>query len=724
MRARSRLAGAIAAVFVAVPLLLATRPTVAVTAPWSAAAPSATCGVSGTAAAQPARQIDLVLDDSGSMFESPDASRWSDAKYSLEVFAALLEPNDTLNVFRMSDFRNGAVAPPQLRLKGSSPSQQNVQSIAAMTMQGGGTPYAPVTAAMNDLSGATADDKWLVVLTDGGFDDRTQPEVQGDLTGWVAGGANRRVAFMTIGDAAPTYPAQLGPAITTAHVSSSDVLGKLNGFANVVFGRSELTQTAAGRADTDGIGLDEAIVFVQGAGATIGSANAGGKSHKPSSRTNVSWVPNPPVDGATPVPNKALIGQLATLGKLPGGAIDFTVSGATTDNVAIFYKPTARFEVELTDSAGRKVDKDKALAGTYVVDYGFVDDKCRIVDSPLFGTVAYDATIVEDGKPVVEHFKPGGKVTLGRGKVVVQASAQYLSTATAHQDVPLTIQEPARAASVTSTAPKYDASKLGDYRAPRDAVVLHYQALSGGKAVPFTADEWKTITPGSFTVKSSKNIHFTVSVGSTPGEVFLVPHAPAGGVYRADTGRIPLTVTGSHVYDDQLNRMSYSTAIQVADDIPWWERAWNWFTTEGWKFAIGLLLLILLCGYLFKRRFSKKIKRSPRIVGTSNTIGRANEEARGKFIVSPGRRLLPFVADTATLRFTPPGVVGFKTMKLKAGPGKTMLLENWRQLAEKSNVEVNGMELNEETRRPPRLSASTPITARTPVMTYDMTPME
>lgn len=724
MRARSRLWGAVAVVFVAAPLLLSSRQAIATTAPETSAASSATCGVSGTAAVQPTRQIDLVLDDSGSMFENPDASRWSDAKYALEVFAALLEPNDSLNVFRMSDFRNGAVAPPQLRLKGSTSSQQNVQSISAMTMQGGGTPYSPVTAAMNDLTAATADDKWLVVLTDGGFDDRTQADVQGDLTGWVAGGANRRVAFMTIGDAAPTYPAQLGPAITTAHVSSSDVLSKLNGFANVVFGRSELTQTAAGRANTNGIGLDEAIVFVQGAGAAVGSANARGTSHKPSNRTNVSWVPNPPVDGATPVPNKALIGQLATLGKLPGGAIDFNVSGATADNVAIFYKPTARFEVELTDSSGHKVDKDKALAGTYVVNYGFVDDTCRIVNSPLFGTVSYDATIVENGKPLVEHFKPGGKVTLGRGNVVVQASAGYLSTATAHQNVPLTIQEPARAASVTSTAPKFDASGLARYRAPGDAVVLNYQALSGGKPVPFTSDEWKTITPQSFTVTSSKNIHFTVSLGTTPGQVFLVPHAPAGDVYRADTGRIPVRITGSHVYDDQVNRMSYSTAIQVADDIPWWQRAWNWFTTEGWKFAIGLLFVALLCGYLFKRRFSKKIKRNPRIAGISNTVGRANEEARGKFIVSPGRKVLPFVADKATLRFTPQGVAGFKTMKLKAGPGKTMLLENWRQLAEKSNVEINGMELNEGTRRAPRLNASTPITARTPVMTYDMTPME
>lgn len=729
MLRNARLWRAVIPVVLAGPLTLFTAPMTTATAthatPVSATAPSAAlCGVTGTAALQPSRQIDLVLDDSGSMFDSPDSSRWSDAKYALEVFAALLEPNDTLNVLRMSDFRNGATSPPQLSLKGSTSAQQNVQSIASMAMQGGGTPYTPVTAAMTDLSRATSDDKWLVVLTDGGFDDRSQPEVQSDLTTWVAASADRRVAFMTIGDNAPIYPAQLGPAITTAHVSSSDVLSKMNGFANTVFGRSELTQSAAGRADTNGIGLDEAIVFAQGAGAKVAAATAAGKTVKPKSRTNVSWVANPPVSGATPVPNQALVGQLATFGALPGGAIDFGVTGATADNIAVFYKPAARFEVELTDASGHKVDKAKALAGDYVVNYGFVDDKCRIVDSPLFGTIVYDATIVENGKPVVEHFKPGGKVTLERGKVVVQASAHYLNTATAKQDVPLTIQEPARAASVTSTAPRYDVSRLGNLTAPENAVVLQYQTLDGSKPVPFTAEEWKTISPSSFHVKSRKNIHFTVTLGDKPGQVYLVPHAPAGDVYGADTGEIPLSVTGSHVYDDQLNRMSYSTSVAIDDDLPWWQRALHWFETVGWQFALALLLLVLLCGYLFKRRFSKKIKKSPRIVGISNRPGLADEESRGRFVVKAGRKLLPFVADKATLRFTPPGVVGFKPMKLKAGSHKTMLVENWRQLAEKSNVEINGMPLDEETRRAPVLRASTPISARTPVMTYDLTPME
>lgn len=657
------------------------------------------------------------------MFESPDSTRWSDAKYALEVFAALLEPKDTLNVFRMSDFKSGATGvPARLRLSGSTAPEQNVTQIAKMPMLGGGTPYAPVKAAMSDADAGAAEARWVVVLTDGAFDGQTQPAVQDDLKSWVGGGSDRHVAMMTIGDAAPTYSTNLGSAITTAHVSSADVLSKMTGFANVVFGRSTLRQNGAGRVDTNGVGLDEAIVFTQGAGANIGHATAGSTSSAPKSTTDVTWVKNPvPANETKATPNRGLVGQLATFDDLPGGTINFGVSGAARSSVTVFYKPRARFDVHLTDSTGHTVDKNKAMAGTYTVRYGFVDDRCHIVNSPLFGSVSYDATILAGGKKLAAHFKSGERVALPRGEVTVEASAKYLGTATASQNVSFTMLEPARPATVTATAaPTYRASKMNGYRAPEDAIALDYRTVDG----PFTAAEWTSIRPGSFHVNSSRNIRFTVSLGSRPGQVYLTPHAPNGDVYQADTGRIPFTLTGSHVYDGQLNTVKYSSATAVDDDLPWSQRAAHWLATTGWKIALGLLALLLLCGYVFKRRFSKKIKRSPRIVGTPNSMGRASEEARGKFTVTPGRKLLPFVPDTATLRFTPPGVAGFRTMKLKAGPSKTMLLENFRQLAEKANVEVNGMAINAESRRPPRLSPSTPITARTPVMTYDMTPKE
>ncbi len=112
----------------------------------------------------------------------------------------------------------------------------------------------------------------------------------------------------------------------------------------------------------------------------------------------------------------------------------------------------------------------------------------------------------------------------------------------------------------------------------------------------------------------------------------------------------------------------------------------------------------------------------PMIVGTPRQIGISSEESYGKFRKNTIRAWMPFVADTATLSYIPPGVFGFRPMKLKAGPRKTMVLVNWKQIAEKDNTEINGTPLGEDTTRAPSFGASAQITANTPQMTYELTP--
>ena len=52
----------------------------------------------------PSRVLNVVYDDSGSMLINGDTwvDTWCQAKYAMEVFAALLEEKDTLNIFPMS----------------------------------------------------------------------------------------------------------------------------------------------------------------------------------------------------------------------------------------------------------------------------------------------------------------------------------------------------------------------------------------------------------------------------------------------------------------------------------------------------------------------------------------------------------------------------------------------------------------------------------------------
>lgn len=692
------------------------------------AAQAPSCGGTVDAEAPVPRQIDLVIDDSGSMFSDGTHAldRWSEAKYSLEVFAAMLEHDDSLNVYRMSDFGETATAGPRVQLTGGEPISSRVAKIHDMQMVGGGTPYAPVQQAYSDLAASSAPSKWLVILTDGEFDERSTQDVQQDLHSFAAKteSSSLQVAFLGIGAGAATVPDEPARGIHSAHAaSSSDLLDLMTGFSNLIFQRNLIKQSSAGHITAD-IPLEQALVFAQGQNVTIKSAENSGKSIAPSSVANVSWADNQPglSDGThvPAVPNKTLQGKIASFQEIPRGDTVFDIDGSQT--VDIFYKPRVSFGITLQNAAGQKVAADKVVGGEYTLGYGFMDDHCNFIKSDLLGEIDYSARISDGDGVVADNFAPGDVISLKRGAVVIDASARFLGTDTSRAKIDLHVLEPARPSGFRVHNTRFLVSQLQHYRAPGHAVALTYEIKDGNSYTPFSAKEWATMTPESFQVTSNSNLVFDVMLGDEVGQVYLVPRAPAGDVYAADTGTIKFQVHASHVFDEQLNEATLASTTTVSDDLPWFNRQANWFMQWGWKILLALLALAILLGYVFKRRFAKKVRPRPAIVGTPNHFGGRAETTTGKFTVKTGRKLLPFFADTATLSYVPSGVAGFRPMKLKAGPRKSMIVENWRQIAQRNNVAINGNDLDEETRRAPSFGPSSAITASTPQMTYELTP--
>lgn len=126
----------------------------------------------------PSRTINLVYDDSGSMIVNDKGEyvdTWCQAKYAVEVFAGMLGDNDTMNVYVMSDFENGVDGNPKLVLKGRDGAEKNVSEVHNMVTVDGNTPFNAVRAAEAALESTKADEKWLVVLTDGEFEDGKMP---------------------------------------------------------------------------------------------------------------------------------------------------------------------------------------------------------------------------------------------------------------------------------------------------------------------------------------------------------------------------------------------------------------------------------------------------------------------------------------------------------------------------------------------------------------------
>ena len=118
------------------------------------------------------RIINVVYDDSRSMYLNNE-TRWCQAKYAMEVFCAMMDEEDVMNIYAMNRSE-------VLTLKGNDPDR--VQKVHTMTSKYSGTPFSTVTRAGKALSNESSNhERWLVVLTDGSFDNTTQSTVQSTL---------------------------------------------------------------------------------------------------------------------------------------------------------------------------------------------------------------------------------------------------------------------------------------------------------------------------------------------------------------------------------------------------------------------------------------------------------------------------------------------------------------------------------------------------------------
>lgn len=665
------------------------------------------------------RYISLVIDDSGSMFARGDTplDRWSMAKYSLEVFAVMLGVEDRLDVYRMSDFGAAAATGlPQLRLSGQEPASSRVAKVHEMQLQGGGTPYAPVRQAMTELAAAEAPDKWLVVLSDGAFTDRETPEVVSDFHGFIAANSDEdvrvRIAFMSIGDEAPQIAQDAAGGLYSAHAATSaHVLELMTDFSNRIFERSVLAQSAPNLLTTD-IDLDELLVFAQGPEVAVGSLTSSAAVVAPDSEVKVSWAENQrALYSATTVeavPNKDLNGAFAAFTGVTAGTWGLEAGGART--VDLFYRPKVRFGVQLRDEQGQVVDADRIVGGTYRLDYGFMNSRCEFITSSLLGEVDYTARVLHEGSVIADNFASGDQITLERGQVVLEIGASYLDGNTSEAKVGLQILRPPADGGFSVEAPTYDVTDLGDDGPPAPPLRLEYSQLHEGERVPFSPEEWATLDASAIRVTSDSNLEFDVEISDEVGVILVTPRAPGGDAYAADVGPISLHVEATHIYDEQMNNAAADLSFDVTDNLSTWDRILNWLATQGWKWAIGLAGLVLLLGYLFKKRFSRRIKSKPSIRFMPTSPRERQRQGTGKFHVNGFRKLLPFVPDKATLSYTLPGSTGFRAMKLKASKGKSMEVLNWKDLAAK-NVQINGMRIDKEAKRPPKLGVSSVITA-------------
>jgi hypothetical protein len=644
------------------------------------------------------------------------------AKYSLEVFAALLSPDDELNVYRLSDYGPNKSGP-TLQLPGSLPASDRVARVHKLPLIGGSTPWRAVTAASEDLATSPATEKWLVVITDGVFDHpdgsgkkvATQ-EVESYLNA-LSTETGARVAFMSIGQSA----AEISPGEQRDVIRVQDGPALLEGmttFANSIFGRSVVSLGNGSDAWSIDVPMTEVVAFAQGADVTFNSAETSAGTIQPTESVVVAWAPNADFTFETPdgtievfrpEADESLEGVLARFESIPVGDVTFAVQNAS--QIDVFYKPDVEFGYTITSEAGIDVGNVLTAGVPYLLDYGFRDSACLPVQSELLDPVEYSADITSGDKAFQEGIPPGTTIELPRNAYILNVSALYRG-GTAAAAIPLIVN--------ASSGGDLLVSQMSEFPPPEDGLGFTYSIIqpNGDDRLP-TNEEWAAFDPDAVRIESSGNLEYELLKNAAIGSVTLLVRAPGGDVYAADTGTIDVTL-----YPPSEQGRAASAEFTVIDDIPGFDRLMHWFWTVGIWILVAILLFILLLGYLLKKRFPRRLKKRPTIEGIPRVIGQQRLNARGQFEVNGLRRLLPFVADTGTLKYVPAGTMGFRPMQVKAGPRKMLRLTNWKDIAKQSNVQVNGSPLDETTIKEPMFSASAMITADTPQMSFEMTPSQ
>lgn len=690
----------------------------------------------------PTRVINVVYDDSGSMIQMSGEKydTWCQAKYSMEVFASMLGEKDTMNIYVMSDYMSGTSAPPKLTLSGNDGAEKNVSSVHNMITRAQDTPFRSVEKAYSDLKNANADEKWLVVLTDGEFDEFINDSDGGKsaIDKFFAGKSNDiKVMFFAMGAKAAAITENTAQNIYFEKAkNNNEILNKITGICTRIFNSHCLDVNSSDKKFDFDVPMAQLIVFAQGEGVRINGLEDGkGKNIKSSGNVSVKYSEKAATNPSYQDPKIAtnLVGEVAIFnGDFDSGKYTVNVSNAET--IEVYYKPNVAIAVYLKNENGEEVTNIEDLeSGDYTIEFGFIRTGSNeiVQESKLLGDVKYEAVVTNNGNKHDKTYSSGDKIHLEEGELLIDATASFLDYNTVSTMLDYTIYKNKGIVFSAEEEPQYLISEEGINNEPTIIKVT----LDGNE---FSREEWDRLevpevvlgkklpeeNPGfwkyiNFLRKFNEVSNVKVEKSEEPGRLYLYP-----------------TLKDNKVKSGTYVGSEYSISIYLQNGRAVWEgefegqikvRDTRFLNGNGWeiiiKLGIFLLLLFILLGYtpLFKKRFPKSMKGTPTIECKPMPFGRT-DTSLGRFSKDSMSQILPYVAETGTLTFVPFGTAGIPSMKLKAAGGSKMIIVNTASFAGNRQISIDGESIPEEQQKQITKTPSMTIEVKTQQMKYTCTP--
>lgn len=636
----------------------------------------------------PTRVINIVYDDSGSMYSTngSQVDTWCQAKYSMEVFAAMLGDTDTLNIYYMSDYQSGTGSAPRLTLQGKDGAATNVSKLHNETTKAGNTPFDSVRKAYSDLTKANADEKWLVVLTDGEFQgvdslDAFFSQKQSDV----------KVMFLGMGPAASGITPHEDKEIYYVEAkTNSQILNQITGICTRIFNSNRLEVNASTKTFSFDVPMGELIVFAQGANVQINGVKKEDGTLIKSAKTPVEVkYSNCDASNYNNPPATDLVGSIATfIDDFSSGNYTVDVSGAET--IEIYYKPNVEIAAYLKDAQGNEVTDLSALeVGEYTIEFGFVKagTKEKIAQSKLLGDVTYEARVTNNGNQHEQVYGSGDKITLEEGTLSIDVVACYLDYNSVSTTLDYSIFKNKTIEFSIVDNPDYTVASSGF----TDSKPIVLKAAIDGHE--FTEEQWSNMGVPNVNFVSSPSFsmgEFKVEKTDEIGIFHILPtiknDRPSAGTY----GDCDFKITYEGKFGDETWSGSTDATLKMQDSRSWIERNRDLFI----KLLILAILLFIIIGYLpfIKNYLPKSLKKEPTINCTPDGIGMEFDERTRSGLVTKSfiSTIIPYVPQKATIEFVPNSVSGVPALSVRAIKHRRMLVTNIKDYADRDNITFNG----------------------------------
>lgn len=414
--------------------------------------------------------INIVYDDSGSMVNGSETdvsvasayvATWAQAKYSLEMFTAMLNNDDVLNIFCMSD--SGELTKSikgAEKNKGVSDLHDNFKTGDYSVL----TPIQTLNNAYKALSDKKYDgyEKWLVVLTDGAF---TVSNKSGDLVkdsnvsstlSSYGKSLNGNLIYIPIGGSAREYNADTYTQLKAS--SGEEILNQLKSATELIYyqrDKKEVSETSLNL----GVSMKKIIVFAQGAGVEIQSVSKGKISNNISVMyTQADKAVNYSSSGKTFSGNESKIktdtslqGVVATIEPngeyIEPGQLNIVFGDAKPKSFTIYYEPAVKTYFSLTKDGVEYLSSENETTGgslnpgtyrleAYIADAYLTDENGKPADVSLASEIqdiAFDVEFSGSGienssqKYTAEQLKNGVDIKLNRGEIDCKSAASILN---------------------------------------------------------------------------------------------------------------------------------------------------------------------------------------------------------------------------------------------------------------------------------------------------------